>query len=290
MKRILYLFLIVTVLFSINVSAQQLEPKVVVNKHTFLVHSVTYSLFSDEYRSAVRIDLPPNTVEWFYAVSTFNLQSTSQSSGTLLNGLGSLVGKADPVSGVALSALGSHLSTVTESECHIYLLDELNKNSFMDYDSFQYYEEGTRERFNGGTAAIKDNKFLSGTWYLGFENPKTKDGVKIELEVVALVKTNKPPQQNQSATSSQQISDVTITDDPDVEETEINIYNNTEHTLRLFFDGNFMEDIPPMESTAYDTENATYKVKCIQKGGSASWNYTVKFTKNGQSAEIVIGE
>ena len=230
MKRILYLFLLVTILFSINVSAQQLEPKVVVNKHTFLVHSVTYSLLSNEYRSAVRIDLPPNTVEWFYAVSTFNLKSTSQSSGTLLKGLGSLVGKADPVSGVALSALGSHLSTVTESECHIYLLDELNKNSFMNYNSIQYYEEGTRERFNGGTVAITDKSFLSGTWYLGFENPKMKDGVKIELEVVALVLTDKPLQQNQSATTAKSTSDVTITDDPDVEETEINIYNNLNST------------------------------------------------------------
>ena len=42
--------------------------------------------------------------------------------------------------------------------------------------------------------------------------------------------------------------------------------------------------------TPEDTENAVYKVKCIQKGGTASWNYTVNFTKNGQSAEIVIGE
>lgn len=292
MKRTLFFSLIAFWgILSINVSAQQLEPQTVVDKHTFIVHSQTYSIISDDYRSVVRIELPPNTIEWFYTVSTFNLQTTNQSAGSLFSGLASLAGKADPVAGIALSALSSQVSTISESECNIYLLDGVEKNNFMNYNGFKYYELGTRNRFNGGTVAIRSKNFLSGTFYLGFENPKLKDGVKIELEVVALVLNNNLPKQEQSTGgSSKTMSDVTITDDSDVEETEINIYNNTENTLRLYFDGTFMEDIPPMESTSYDTENAVYKVKCIQKGGTASWNYTVNFTKNGQSAEIVIGE
>ncbi len=277
-------------LMSIMTFAQQVKPEVVVSKHTFIVHSTTHSLFSDDYRNSIPINLPENTISWYYAVSTYNVQTSNNSSSGngLLSGLASLAGSADPVAGIALNALNSKVAIVNEAECHVYLLDEIENRNFMNYNGFRYYEEGTRKNFNGGIVNVKNKAFISGTWYLGFENPRFKDGVKIELEVVALVLDNSKPSYN--ATTSNQTNGVTITSDPEVKETEINIYNNTEYSLLLYFDGAFMEEIPPMESTAYDTENATYKIKCIQKGSSKSYNHIVKFTNNGQSAEIVIGD
>ncbi len=49
-------------LMSIMTFAQQVKPEVVVSKHTFIVHSTTHSLFSDDYRNSIPINLPENTI------------------------------------------------------------------------------------------------------------------------------------------------------------------------------------------------------------------------------------
>ena len=152
MKKVFFISGIL-LLMSISTMAQRYAKQILVPKQRFSVHSMTHSFWSgeDDYRASVRINLPYNTEYWYYTVSVRKIDNSYK-----------------------------------EAECNIYLLDSDEHHLFINYGNFRYYREGTRKYISEGTVTIES--FSSGHWYLGLANPSLQDGIKVELEVIAIVR------------------------------------------------------------------------------------------------------
>lgn len=187
-----------------TVSAQQYRTvqKVVPihSQHTFYLNG-TMNL-GGKPRHAVRIDLPPNTVEWYYVFTTAENERSSgardkiQLAGQLVQFLGKGFLKSNMV-GIAASAVGQIVKPSGVAVCDAWLTDLEGKNQFFETKYMgaawtyerpkRYYEEGSVQ--NGKDGAIRIDAVKSGTLYLCFNNSALTEGVFVNLEVAAIVET-----------------------------------------------------------------------------------------------------
>jgi len=136
-------------------------------------------------RQSFNIVLPLNTVEWYFSISTSKNEGGSKAIGLLAQ----LTRLYDPTGMLAI-ATNSILIPSGDGVCNIYLMDKVNSDKFMNKadlwgDRLEIRESGSRNNFQDGTVQIKD--ILAGSWYLGFKNPSTTQGISITVEVVAIV-------------------------------------------------------------------------------------------------------
>jgi hypothetical protein len=129
----------------------------------------------------LQVNLPANTVEWFYTITT------KPGHGEFSNNdlTGQLVKLVDPELGISRN--GSISVPAGTGTCDVYLMTSLlelhkyvNKRaavSFLTNDS--------REHFASGAVSVKD--FLDGSCFLIVRNPGSARGVNVNIEVTAVV-------------------------------------------------------------------------------------------------------
>jgi hypothetical protein len=132
-------------------------------------------------RQVLQINLPANTVEWYYTVTT------RKGPGQFTNNdlTGQLVKLVDPDRGITNKA-SVHVP-VGSGVCDVYLMTNpreakkyVNKrpaDSFLMNDS--------RENYISGAVMVKD--FLDGSCFLIIRNPDSNRGVSVNIEVSAVV-------------------------------------------------------------------------------------------------------
>ncbi len=170
------------------------------NEHTFYLNS-SMSV-GGKPRHALRIDLPPNTVEWYYVFTT---SKNEQSSGArdkiqLAGQLVTFVGKGllnSSLVGMAASVVGQIVKPSGVSVCDVWLTDVEGKNQFFEtkymgaswtYDRpKRYYEEASVQ--NGKDGAIRVDAVKSGTLYLCFGNAALTEGAFVNFEAAAIVES-----------------------------------------------------------------------------------------------------
>ena len=156
----------------------------VVEKHEVIVNS--RSSMTGSTRTVVPVSLPINTVEWYYRFSAHKIESSTQASTNSLVGelAGALVG-SNAMVGTVSGLLGS-LSTPKGAEaCDVFLIDQANYNPFLSKSpDFQHYPAASRTNLNSGNVRV--DCCLQGQWYLGLRNNAFSDGIKVQLEVVAI--------------------------------------------------------------------------------------------------------
>jgi tetratricopeptide (TPR) repeat protein len=139
-------------------------------------------------RTYYKIDLPANTIEWYYIYST----SASEGGNKTLE-LASQLSKLIDPTGLTSIAATSLFAPSGESVIDIYVMGPENKGYFMKKDSWgawEYenpggYDEGKTVNAKQGKARIDDVK--NGTVYIGIKNPDTWNGVNVNIEVAAIV-------------------------------------------------------------------------------------------------------
>ena len=190
MKHIFNFLLLSTI--SIIVNGQEIktarESNQIIETRSIYLNSGSRATFGGKSRTFIKIDLPENTVEWYYSFST----STGQSGFKNLNlavQLSSLL--ADPT-GLTATALSSVKVPSGSSSIDVFLCNRANIDKFMDKadswgGTYTYIIEGTVN--NTKQAVVKVDDVISGTWYIGIKNPSSLDGVNITIEVVAIVET-----------------------------------------------------------------------------------------------------
>ena len=159
-----------------KVSTKGYSLKQVVKERTFNVHSQTNSGAS---RVTVRVDLPPNTVSWYYEFQCVPIDNSH----SVLGLFTSLSKYVDPTNGLLSNALDKISVPSGSEDCDVYVLDVDNRGPFENEESFYYWE--SQKGLQQGIVDIRNLK--SGSYYLGFENDNWFVGVTIVLEVVALV-------------------------------------------------------------------------------------------------------
>ena len=157
----------------------------VVKQNVLTVHSVTYT-GADNNRTYVPVQLPANTISWYYSVSS-NLSDAGTPTLGLLAGLIKIV---DPSLGLVANGISKLEAPTGTADCNVYLIkDTDNLNTFLKKNgTFTCYSEGTRKNINSGVVDVEISSQTGTTWYLGLENPDLKDAINVTIEVVAIVK------------------------------------------------------------------------------------------------------
>ncbi|HLY69180.1 MAG TPA: hypothetical protein VKR53_05595 [Puia sp.] len=168
-------------------SGQQLQKirKVVpiLSQQTIALNGGIRSNFGGQSREYVEIQLPPNTVEWYYLVTTAPIQNKALA---LVEQLTRLI---DP-SGLSSLAESAIISPTGTNVCDTYLMDRNNTDAFqrkadLNKGNYSFIISGSRTNFRGGPVQVRDIK--TGTWFLGFRNPSETQALAITFEVAAVV-------------------------------------------------------------------------------------------------------
>lgn len=179
---------IVILLISIQFGFSQdyevkLEAETIIeNRHIYLNGGMR-SQFGGKSRTYIKVDLPPNTKEWYYSFTTTEGESGTEN----LNLAVQLAGvMADPV-GITSSALSAIKIPDGVATADIYLMDEYNLQPFVNKEVFNQYTEALVQ--NTKQALVRVDDIKSGTWYLGIKNPSSMNGINLNIEVVAITET-----------------------------------------------------------------------------------------------------
>lgn len=192
---LIILYLSFTTLFS---QAIQKERKIVqvMSPQTFYLNGGTRAAFGGKSRAWYNIQLPLNTVEWYYSFTT----KRGESAKGIINLFSQLTRLYDSTGMTALAA-NAIMTPTGAGVCDIYLMDRKNTDAFYDKvdnwgGTYSYKVSGSRVNFKDGTVQIKD--ITSGNWCLGFKNPSASEGISITFEVVAIVEQIKQQTDEQS--------------------------------------------------------------------------------------------
>lgn len=185
----------IIILFIIQTSYSQdlkrkFNTKKIIEKRSLYINGGARSHFGGKSRVYIKIDLPPNTDHWYYSFST----SKGKSGNKNLNLAVQLTGFALDPSGITSTTLKAIDVPTGEASVDVYLLDNINKNAFINKEGFRYYPEGMVE--NTKQAAVRIDDVKEGTWYLGIRNPSSLNGLNFNIEVVAVQKNKKDIKDN----------------------------------------------------------------------------------------------
>lgn len=191
MKLILTTSLFCIIISFTNAQTTQKERKIVqvLTPQTIYLNGGARATFGGKSRVLFNIDLPANTVEWYYSYSTARGENPS----TTIELFAQLTRLFDP-SGMTAISTNAIFTPSGAGVCDIYLMDRTNAGKFYEKvdqwgGTYSYWLSGSRENGKNGTVQIKDN--VKGTVYLGFKNPSMTEGVSIIFEVAAIVEETK---------------------------------------------------------------------------------------------------
>jgi hypothetical protein len=139
-------------------------------------------------RTYIQINLPRNTVKWYYSFTTSKGQSGNNELKLALQ-LSSIM--LDP-SSTTSSVLSLVKVPTGSSMVDVYLCNRLNIDAFLrkvDNSGGSYYYNMQGSTTNTKQAVVEIDNITSGIWYLGIKNPSSLNAVNVTIEVVAIVET-----------------------------------------------------------------------------------------------------
>lgn len=179
---------------SINAQTTIKEIKVVelLPSKSIYLNGGTRSFAGGTSRTYYKIDLPTDTVEWYYIFSTTPNKETVQSL-KLVPQLTRIVDKT----GLATNAIALLTAPTGVGVVDIFLTDAKGVNNLMAKDMLGMwaytdpgsYPEGTIKNAKQGKVKIDD--ITKGTVYLCLRNPSGAVGVNVNFEVAAIVEETK---------------------------------------------------------------------------------------------------
>jgi len=149
----------------------------IVSQQSFYLKSGT----AKTSRAILQINLPANTVEWYYTVTT----KTGRGQFANSDLTGQLVNLVDPDHGIKPGS-SVHVPNGT-GVCDIYLMTNPNEvKKYVNHrPAISFLMNDSREHYISGSVTVKD--FLDGSCFLVMRNPYSSRGVYVNIEVTAIV-------------------------------------------------------------------------------------------------------
>lgn len=180
-------------LLTINFSFSQIkktvnQPTTVVEERSITLNGGLRSSVGGKSRVLIPIDLPKNTVEWYYSFTTVPAESGTDNLNLMIQ-LSNLVS----IPGIVPTSIVENLKVPKGSNTlDVFLIDEKNRIPFegkWDNSGGVFYSipQGTTK--NTKQAVVRIDEILSGRCYLGLKNPSSLDGINVLIEVTAIVKS-----------------------------------------------------------------------------------------------------
>jgi hypothetical protein len=181
------LFLILIFCKSALSFAQSTKPvyKVVpvVSSHSFYLKGGSRAIVGNSSRQVLPIELPANTVEWYYTVTTTNNRKQSLNS-DLTEQLDKLLVPELGITSNAYSAIAVPGGT---GLCDVYVMTNPNEvNKYVNKrPAASFLMNDSRQNYISGIIQVKD--FLYGSCFLVLRNPSASQGLNVTIEVTAVV-------------------------------------------------------------------------------------------------------
>jgi hypothetical protein len=186
MKR---LFLLLIFCKSILSFAQTAKPNYkvvpVVTSHSFFLKGGSRAIIGNSSRQVLQIELPANTVEWYYTVTTTTNRKQSLNS-DLTEQLDKLL---IPDIGITSDALSVIAVPGGSGICDVYVMTNPNEvNKYVNKKpAASFLMKDSRQNYISGLIQVKD--FLYGSCFLVLRNPSASQGLNVTVEVTAIVLT-----------------------------------------------------------------------------------------------------
>jgi hypothetical protein len=184
MKTLFLLLIFCKSALSFAQSAKPLYKVVpVVSSHSFFLKGGSRAMVGNSSRQVLPIELPANTVEWYYTVTTTNNKKQSLNS-DLTEQLGKLL---VPELGITSDALSVIAVPGGYGICDIYVMTNPNEvNKYVNKKTaVSFLMNDSRQNYSSGIVHVKD--FLYGSCFLVMRNPSSSQGLNITVEVTAIV-------------------------------------------------------------------------------------------------------
>jgi len=178
MKKFVFILLVV---MSFSLCAQKYKTVTIVNQTTKYLNSGGRAILGGVSRIPIRVDLPQNTVAWYYSFTT----SAGVSGTSMLNLAIQVAAFAEAGSLGGIVAENIKVPNGSNS-VDVWLMPLDQKDNFMKEKSVERYDD--LSDFNTKQDVKLINNLLTGSYYLGLRNPSALEGINITIEVVALVK------------------------------------------------------------------------------------------------------
>jgi hypothetical protein len=157
----------------------------VVTSHSFFLKGGSRAIVGNSSRQVLPIELPANTIEWYYSVTTTTNRKQSLNS--------DLTAQLDKL---LVPDLGITSKTISAIEvpggtgiCDVYVMTNPNEvNKYVNKrPAVSFLMNDSRQNYISGVIQVKD--FLYGSCYLVLRNPSASQGLNITVEVTAIVLT-----------------------------------------------------------------------------------------------------
>ncbi|WP_440069861.1 tetratricopeptide repeat protein [Tenacibaculum discolor] len=161
------------------------ETKKIVDSRDIYLNGGMRSQFGGKSRTYIKFDLPENTVQWYYSFTTTKGQSGTKNLNLAVQ-LATMLTSSGYLTSKTVSAI-----KVPEgvASADFYLINRNNLQPFLNKTEFKHYPEGMAE--NTKQAVVKVDDIKTGSWYLGIKNPSSMNGIKLNIEIVAITETLK---------------------------------------------------------------------------------------------------
>jgi uncharacterized membrane protein len=175
----------------IDANGQRFEKKATYYVTKMPVQNIFLNSTTDDFykkghsKSLIPIDLPPNTVEWYYEY-VVSKDATIASELSKKFDLDTQLSKyVDHPLGPNNISLASLNSPTGNDVADIYLIEMEHCENFMKNGHIEYFPTGSRLNYKSGIVQVKDLKM--GKPFIGIRNKDINYGVTISLQVVAVV-------------------------------------------------------------------------------------------------------
>lgn len=162
----------------------------IVNHKVFYLDSRGSTLFSGSHTTVLELDLPVNTVRWyyrFYNVTKKELLSKYGSGTSLMDELEAKLTEPD-YSTLKLPQIPAEF----KNKVSVYLLDDSSQASVLNkqltFTKLKYQEQFSSLNLASGWSEVCDPDFIRGKQYLGLLNQANLSGTNIVIDVVAICK------------------------------------------------------------------------------------------------------
>jgi hypothetical protein len=183
--------LILLVIFcKINMSSGQTTKPIykvvpVITSHSFYLKGGSRAVGVNSSRQVLPVELPANTVEWFYTVTTTPNRKESLNSDLTVQLDKLLV----PDLGISTTASSAIAVPSGSGVCDVYVMT--NPNEVIKYvnkrPAASILMNDSRQNYISGLIHVKD--LLYGSCFLVLRNPSASRGLNVTVEVTAIVST-----------------------------------------------------------------------------------------------------
>lgn len=139
---------------------------------TVSINSTSKAVFAGSTRAVLKIDLPKGTKEWFYRITTMDINTNY------------FYPQEETFFSLISDKKAIKTNNKTNKPLNFYIIDDNSVNNFRQKgnDNFRYYSKYSKTNTQG---FIDSCDIISDNLWIGLINPNVRDGLKVIVEVVA---------------------------------------------------------------------------------------------------------